>query len=193
MLLLYTPTSPYARKVRVLAHELGVPLPVKPVDPLADDPVLLAASVVGRVPVLLLDDGTRLIDSRVICDVIEDRAGRGPSTFEARAQEATAEAVMDSALFVVMSRRRPEGERSAAAMDREVTRIRRTLGAFDGVRSPVDGEPLDRVQVGLATSLAYLDFRLPDIDWRRGHDALAAWLAAVSARPSMASTAPPSP
>ena len=69
MKLLYTPTSPFARKVRVLAHELGLAdaIELVPTDLAAEAPELVAHNPLAQVPTLIRDDGTALYDSPVIC------------------------------------------------------------------------------------------------------------------------------
>ena len=105
--LLHSPTSPYARKVRVLALERGIELPVEAINPLADPPPLIAASPPGKVPVLVLDDGATVYDSRVICAYLEAQAGRPPPSISDQVEHALAESMLDCALPLVMERRRP--------------------------------------------------------------------------------------
>ena len=190
--LLYTPTSPYARKVRVLAHELRIELNLQATDPHADDDPLLAASPVGKVPVLVLDDGSCVQDSRVICDYLDQHAGRPRPAVAAQAREALAEAILDAAVTVVMERRREPAERSQRVIDRQFARIRRIVGRLNvEALGPAQSDPLTREQIGVAVSLAYLDFRLPDLGWRTDRQPLADWFNSFEARPSMNSTEPP--
>ena len=190
MKLLYTPTSPYVRKIRVLAQERGISLPVEAVAPHEDDPVLLRASAPGKVPVLVLDDGSSLQDSRVICAYLETQAGHPAPPFALQAREALAEAILDAAVQVVLERRRPEAVQSSAAIDRQVARIRRIVDVFEAQRPPLNADVPSLEQIGVAVSLAYLDFRLPDVDWRAQRPGLTAWQATFERRPSMEATRP---
>src|SRR5690606_317649 len=74
----YPATSPYARKVRIAALEkgLGDRITLHALDPLQDPPELLAANPLAKVPCLLLDDGTVLVDSPVICEYLDSLAPR---------------------------------------------------------------------------------------------------------------------
>lgn len=191
MKLLYTPTSPYVRKVRVLAHERGLELAVHPVDPHHDDPQLLAACPVGKVPVLLLDDGTAVQDSRVICAYLESKAGRPLPPVAQQAREALAEAILDAAVVVVMERRRPEAEQSARVVGRQIVRIHRIVDTFNAKLPPSPAESITLEQIGTAVSLAYLDFRLPELQWRDKRPELAGWFEMIASRPSMDTTKPP--
>ena len=190
MKLLYTRTSPYARKILVLAAERGLTVAGQTVDPMANDPALISASPIGKVPVLQLDDGQILQDSRVICSYLESLAGRAPDSWAEQSKEALAEAILDAALTVVMERRRVASEQSPAAIDRHCVRIQRIVDSFEASPLPkVDGA-MNRTQIGLAVALGYLDFRLPDLGWSDRCAALSGWHAEIVSRPSMMSTMP---
>lgn len=197
MRLLYTVTSPYARKVRAVLIEKRLEGAVELVaaNPLADTPALRTANPLGKVPTLLLEDGRALFDSPVICEHF-DLAGRGPHLIprdpDARlavlTRQALADGIMDAAFSLVMERKRPEAQRSPEWTERWTGAILRSVRALPTGR-PVDG--IDLGDLAAACALAYLEFRLPDLDWRAGNYGLSQWCSAVSARPSLASTAPP--
>ena len=192
MKLLCTLTSPYARKVRVLARERGLDLPLQITDPHAGDAQLIAASPTGKVPVLLLDDGQAVYDSRVISDYLEIQVGRSLPPLAEMVRAALAESILDAAVTLVMERRRDPSEQSPAAVERQFARIRRVVDRFNELPPPEPADPISLEQIGVAVSLAYLDFRLPDSEWRRGRSALADWFELVADRPSMTATTPPS-
>jgi glutathione S-transferase len=185
--LLMTPTSPYARKVRVVARELGRAMDEVAVLPLDDDPRLLDAHPLGRVPVLIVD-GESVVDSRVIVrelDVDRRLQPEGVAGRRDRVLEATAEGMLDTAVSVVMERRRPTTEQSPAALDRATAKIVRTLQRLE--------LPLDVTlgSLGVACALAYLDFRLPEILWRENRSDLGDAYANFARRPSFMDTMPP--
>ena len=94
---------------------------------------------------------------------------------------------MDAAYNLVMERRRPPDQRSPDWMARWAGAILRTAPALT---SKADG-PVDLGDLAVAAALGYVDFRLPDLDWRAQAPALAGWFSDISARPSIAQTAPP--
>jgi glutathione S-transferase len=197
MQLLYSPMSPFARKVRVVAFELGLSeqLALVVASPYADES-LRATNPLSKIPVLILEDGAPIYDSPVICEYLEHLAGAaltpapGPERWKALALQALADGMGDAALAIVRERLR-EGEgrgpgrqdlfdRQTAALDAALDQLER------------DGLPADRFQIGeiaVAAQLAYLDGRKV-LDWRAGRPKLAAWYEAASRRASMVATAP---
>jgi glutathione S-transferase len=79
MKLYWSPASPYARKVRVVAREKDIAGRIEEVvvDAFADPAELVSANPLGKVPTLLLEDGSTLYDSPVICTYL-DAIGEGP-------------------------------------------------------------------------------------------------------------------
>jgi len=185
-----TLTSPFARKVRVLSRELGLDVDEVVVDPLANDPRLLAHAPLGRVPVLVTEEGV-VQDSRVIAAYFERRAGAAPPPDAGFPQDAVLEALsdglMDVAVSVVMERRRSPDETSPGFVDRQLQRIARTLDAHP---VPAGTEPR-RGRIAFAVVFGYLDFRLPEILWRERRPDLADWYAEMARRPAMIATMPP--
>lgn len=200
MKLLHSPTSPYVRKVSVTAREKGLMDRIEEVavNSMQEDPVLLAANPLSKVPALVLDDGTTMFDSPLLCEYL-DSLGDGPSLIPASGSErwavlrrqATTDGLLDGAFGYVMENRRPEGERSANWMERWLNAINRSL---DVLEADIDnfGEDLTLAHISLGCSLGYLDLRYKGIvDWQDDHPNLAAWYASFSKRPSMQETIPP--
>lgn len=194
----YSPTSPYARKVRAAAIETGLHARIewRATDPFADDAQLPAANPLGKVPVLVLDDGRALFDSRVICDylvAIGTAPALLPAGADARAEAGTrlalADGVMDAAFATAMERRRPAQERSALWLGRWEAAIRRAVSAME--LAPRPNDRFDLGDIATAVALDYLDLRLPGLGWRGWAPRLAAWQAEAARRPSLALTAPP--
>ncbi|PKM16393.1 MAG: glutathione S-transferase [Gammaproteobacteria bacterium HGW-Gammaproteobacteria-2] len=193
--LLYSPTSPYARKVRVLIRECGL---AKQIDeqtalPLDDPEALLAANPLGKVPALLLDDGSVLYDSRVICAwVAAQVAGHGDSGdaahyWQAQRRAALAEGVIDASVALVMEGRRPSAQQSDYWIGRWRNAIARSLDVLDG---EVDALHDQIDAITSAAALGHLDLRHGDLNWRDRRPALAVWFDAFSQRPSMQATVP---
>ena len=192
----WSPTSPYVRKVMVAAHELGladridlVPTRVETVvaDVAADNPL-------GRVPALVLPDGTTLFDSLVIAEFLNETGGGtlfprpGPERWRTLTLHALAQGIIDAAIAIVAERRRPWAERSPAFVAARQAEIGRAL---DALERNIPASTPDIGTITVAAGLGYVDFRLPDDAWRSSRPRLAAWFAAFAQRPSMAATKPP--
>lgn len=192
----WSPTSPYVRKVMAAAYELGLAdrfdlLPTRPETVVAD---VAGRNPLGRVPALVLPDGTTLFDSLVIAEFLNETAGgalippRGPERWRTLTQHALGHGVIDAAIAIVAEGRRPEHERSPGFVAARRAEIDRALDAAE--RAP-PAPAADIGTIALAVALGYLDFRQPARDWRPGRPRLARWYAAFAQRPSMQATKPP--
>jgi glutathione S-transferase len=199
MKLLMSPLSPYARKVRVLLRETDQLGTVEEVSvttsPMAPDPEVLAANPTGRIPALLRDDGPAIYDSRVITRYLDARAGGTlypvDILWEVLTIEATAEAILDSALILTYEGRfRSVEQQSLEWMDAHWAKIARGVAALGTQwRSHLIGD-LHMGQIAAGCALGYLDLRHDARNWRHGNGDLADWYAAFSQRPAMLATAP---
>lgn len=197
MKLYFAKTSPYSRKARVTVLEKGLEGRVETIfaNPFEDNPSLKAANPLGKVPALITDDGQALCDSPVICGYLDSLLpqpaliGTGSRHWEVRAGEALTDGILDAAFAIVMERRRPDTERSASWIERWTDQISRTTNAIEVSAGVFDGD-LNLAQIGLGVALGYLDFRLPDLDWRVGRPRLVGWYATFAERPAMKTTVP---
>jgi glutathione S-transferase len=199
MKLLYSPASPYARKVLVVAHETGlidrIAVTAAGASPTGPAPEVAAHNPLGKIPALVLEDGTALYDSRVICEYL-DGLSAGPRLFpegaarwDALTRQALADGLLDAALLTRYERvLRPEERRWDAWETGQIGKIRSALDRFETLVA--GGPALDIGTVAMACALGYLDLRFPDLAWREGRPALAAWFADFERRPSMAATVP---
>lgn len=192
------PTSPYVRKVLVAAHELGLAgrltlVPTTPETVVAD---VAADNPLAQIPTLLLDDGTRLFDSTVICLWLDAEGGgrlvpaAGLARWRVLTGQALGHGLIDAAIGRVRELRRPAGERSPAFLDKRAAEIARVLDALEqAAPAPAAAPGLAEIAAGVA--LGYLDFRVADMPWRPGRTALAAWYDALARRPSFVATQHP--
>jgi glutathione S-transferase len=195
--LYYAPTSPYARKVRMVVIEKGLQDRVETVVaiPYEGPPALQAANPLGKVPALVTDDGRAIFDSPVICAYLNSLASEqalipdGSERWRVLTNEALCDGILDAALGIVMEGRRPEAQRSPDWLDRWPTAILRSLDAVEAKISGFEGD-LTIAQLCLGAALGYLDFRLPDLSWRSGRPNTKAWFDAFSRRESMIETNP---
>jgi len=200
MKLYHSPTSPYVRKIHVMLQETGqlgdvelVPAGGTPVD---SGTIPTNLNPLRKIPVLELDNGDAIYDSRVICRFFDDRAKAGlygDDPWQILTLEATADGILDAAILMVYEARvRPEDKQWDGWKDAQWKKIQ---GALDMIEDRwIDILPWDfknAAQIAVGCALGYLDLRHPDRNWRDGHPKLAAWEAEFAKRPSMASTVPP--
>ena len=202
MKLHHNPASPFVRMVVVTAHEAGliddmelvstgVFLPHQPHEGVIGDNPL------GKIPALVLDDGSTLFDSRVICEYLAAQApGAGllPADGPERWRCLTVEAVGQGLCDAGVSLRYEMGVRPAEFhwdgwIDAQTARMDRVFDALHDVYFE-DLGGIDLGSLTVAVALSYMDFRFPDTDWRRGRVKLADWYAGMAERPSMKATEP---
>jgi len=203
MQLIFSPASPYARKVHACLVETGQKpdfefVAVK-TGPSAVAPEVRAANPMGRLPALIRPDGPAIYDSRVITRYLDARArdnggaGLYPDSrlWEVLTLEATADGILDSALSIVYeSRFRPVEHQSEDWKDAQWDKIAHAVKAVNDRWMGHLAGPIDMGQIALGCALGYLDFRLDARGWRKGNDALDDWFAVFSERPCMKQTAP---
>lgn len=200
MKLYYSPTSPYVRKVAILALETGldgrierIPAMTTPVEP---DAGVAAANPLAKVPTLVTDDGEHLFDSRVICEYL-DSLHSGPKFFPAGAarwsvlrQQALGDGLLDAAILVRYENfLRPEDKRWPVWSGGQMKKMRAALAEIEKLAAGF-ADRLDIGTVSIACALGYLDFRYADLNWRKDHPQTAAWAERFFARPSFKATVP---
>ncbi|MDR3415872.1 MAG: glutathione S-transferase N-terminal domain-containing protein [Nevskia sp.] len=200
MKLYMTHTSPFARKVRVVVQELGLSDSVGevPVDPYAAPADFLVVNPLSKVPALVTEKGEHLFDSSLIVEYLQTR-GRGLAAMPRGAQRWTllrrlqlAEGILTAAVACRMEQRRPPEFVYQGWLDRQASAINRALDALDAEAAELlhDGA-VRTVEVSAGVALAYLDYRMPALQWRNGRERLASWYFTFAQRPSMLSTQPP--
>ncbi|MEJ1967275.1 MAG: glutathione S-transferase [Rhizomicrobium sp.] len=198
MKLYSNPASPFARKCRVVAVELNLKLEEIVVANARDDESLRRLNPLKKIPVLILDDGSALFDSRVICEYLNHTGGGkffpGMNLFrntsgrwKAQVLQALADGIMDAAVACRYETVQPAERGNADFVARYRATIAAGLDALERVKlqaPPTIGE------IATGCALGYLDFRYPDIAWRDTRPRLAEWFAAFAQLPSMQATAP---
>ncbi|KAF1051869.1 MAG: putative GST-like protein YibF [Stenotrophomonas maltophilia] len=201
-ILFHNTASPFVRKVMVLLHETGqlerVDLQNAVLTPVSPDMAVAACNPSGKIPALVLPDGSCLHDSRVILEYLDQqhdglpRIPRdGPQRWQRLTLAALADAVLDAAVAYRYEQAvRPDAKRwdawLAGLHDKQV----RSLGYFETHADQLRAGEFDIAAIGLACALGYLDFRRPDWAWRSEYPQLAAWFAEVSQRPSLRASVP---
>ena len=200
MKLCYSPTSPYVRKVSMTAMETGTYERIENILMFPAGPAtgVAAFNPLGKVPALILDDGSVLYDSPVICEYLDDLGGgcglfpkTGQARWYALRLQALADGVLDAGVLILMEGRRPENERSPDWIERQKRAMNQGL---DAMELDVDalGDAVTIAHITFCAALGWIDFRFGD-SWRESRPGLADWYAAYSARPSAMATEPKDP
>ena len=197
MKLLITPTSPYARKACIVALEKDINCEFVVAVPWDDDPLVTQNNPVRKIPVLLADDGTAIVDSTVICEFLDaqnDTPKFLPSDFNARLAVKNREAIalggMDAALAVIMAKRVAPDMQGEAWTNWLLAKTDGALNAFEQLAEQMNPDAPDMADITLGCLVGMLDFRLPGRDWRNNRPALAVWWEKLSARDSFQQTIP---
>ncbi|HEY6994779.1 MAG TPA: glutathione S-transferase family protein [Xanthobacteraceae bacterium] len=196
----HSPSSPFVRKIRIAASVLGLDRDValERADTMNASDSIRLQNPLGKIPALVLEDGTVLFDSRVILEYLDHRAGGGriipkdaSARFSALRLQALADGIMDaSVLLVYEGRWRPPERHEPKWIDLQNGKVARALAALETAPPALDTPP-NVGQIALACALGYRDFRFPG-SWRKDHPRLAAWLDDFARRvPAFAATAPP--
>jgi len=197
MKLAYSPNSPYVRKCVALAIQRGIDKQMELWTVGTTDPALLKVNPLSKVPTLVLDDGTALYDSPVICEYL-DSVGDGPKMFPpigpARWKALRQEALGDGILDATQPRRReialPQDEGRQTYIALQQGKVKAALAVLEAEADSL-GMLTTIGEITIACALGYMDFRYANEPWRPGHPKLEAWYAKVSAMPAMTRTVPP--
>lgn len=190
-----TPTSPFARKARMVVHERGLTDRVEEFDARLRTPEneVLAVSPLGKAPTLTGPDGLVLVDSTAICEFLDHLAGpptlHGADTaarWRRAPAWALAEGLLESLAWLAREFRRPPAERSPDFIAYERGR---QVRVYDWLEArPPHAAARDVSHIALAIALDYGLYRFPDADWRPGRPKLTAWFEAEAARPAFQAT-----
>ena len=200
MILRTSAPSPFGRKVVMAAHILGLMDQIQIVPADTNDPAdtLRKENPLGKIPVLILEDGSALYDSRVILDYFDHRAGGGViiplgvARFPVLKMMALTDGILDACILQVYEKRfRPEDRREVGWVAYQSEKVKRALSWLeDGHLPNITAKP-DAGAITLAAALGYLDLRFEG-QWRTDYPKLVAWLRDfVKAVPAYDLTAPP--
>jgi glutathione S-transferase len=201
--LISSPTSPFARKVRIALAEKKIEYELVETSPWEASSPVHAANPLGKLPVLTLDDGTQLFDSRVIVEYIDSvspvaRLIPEPvrQRIAVRKWEALADGACDALLLVVNEGRRPAALRSAEWTARQRHKVEAAVAEMAGEladRSWCNGGAYTLADIATGCALGYITLRLADFDWRESYPNLAKHADKLAKRPAFVETQlPPS-
>ena len=204
MKLLASPASPYTRKVRIVLTEKKIDCDIEQVDVAPAENPVNAHNPLGKIPTLVLDDGTALYDSRVIVEFLD---GKSPISrlipedlrdrVAVRRWEALADGVLDAGLLVRYESLRAKNEQSKAWSDKQLARLKRGMAQMTAelAEKPwCHGERYSLADIALGCCVGWLGFRKPGgVDWLREYAPLARHYDKLMARPAFADTVPQAP
>ncbi len=193
-------TSPYGRKARIVLLEKKIPFQLQVENPWAPDSVVPRLNPLGKVPVLVLEDGVSVFDSRVIVEYLDHISpvahlipGEPKSRMVVRGVEALADGVTDAAVAVYLERKRAPAQQSGDWLLLQEKTLFRGLEALSealGEKPWYLGNSMTLADVACGCMLGYLDLRFAEIDWRGAHPNLAKLMAKLMARASFLETVP---
>ena len=200
MKLLGSPGSPYARKVRIVLEEKRLPYEYVVARPSAPDSPVPQYNPLGKIPVLVRDDGRVVYDSPVIVENLDGQGGEPrliPGGFEERIEvrrwEALGDGIADATVLISHDYRKPKDQwespewhrKHRLKIDRGLAAIARDLGE----RAWCHGDGYTLADIAACYALQYLDFALPEVEWRGEYAALARFADRLAQRPAFARTA----
>jgi glutathione S-transferase len=203
MILRSSPASPFGRKVRIAIAVLGFDgeTRIEAADPTNVADTLRRQNALGKIPVLIAEDGAAYYDSRVILEFLDERAGGGrivPREAGARLAalrlQALADGILDASILTVYETRwRAPEHHEPKWLEHQAGKVTRALAALEAdppALEAASGSLPNVGQIALACALGYRDFRFGE-SWRADHPRLVAWLDKFAARvPAFAATAP---
>jgi len=190
MILRSSGPSPFGRKVKIVAKMLGIYDQLTVEMSNTNDPAdtLRQQNPLGKIPILILDDGRKIFDSRVICEYLDaqvDGTTLHPTESDARWEALTLQALGDgivdaSILQVYETRMRPEDKRHDEWLSYQADKVKRSLDQLSANPPSLEGD-LTIGHVAIACALGYLDLRFEG-KWRESYPTLVSWLDQFDAR-----------
>ena len=201
MKLLGSVPSPYTRKVRIVLAEKKIECEFEPVDVNPPENPVNAHNPLGKVPALVMDDGSALFDSRVIVeflDAVSPLARLIPEENRERVAvrrwEALADGCLDAGLLIRYESLRPKKEQSAAWAGKQTGKLQRGLAMIAaelGERPWCHGDRYTLADIAVGCCLGWVEFRKPGgVEWRAEYANLARHYDKLMERPAFADTAP---
>jgi glutathione S-transferase len=200
MKLIGSHTSPFVRKARIVLAEKRIEYEFVVDNPLGPASRVAEFNPLGKVPVLVTDDGAAIYDSSVIVQYLDtvSPVGKlipepGRLRINVKRWEALADGLMEASALIVLERRRPAAQQSREWIERQETKVAQALRAAShdlADRAWCAGESYSLADIALGCALGYLDFRFAELDWRAQYANLARHAEKLFKRPTFESTVP---
>lgn len=198
MKLHWSPKSPYVRKVMIAAHELGVVDRLTLVRSVAamtkPNREIMRDNPLAKIPTLILDDGTAIYDSRVICAFLESLSdGRltppdGPDRWRDLTWQSLGDGLLDILILWRNERERPAGHQAPSWISGFEMKIDAGLERLEAMSSTLATASFGIGHISIGCMLSYMDFRFDSLEWRRGHAGLTEWHETFTSRASAIAT-----
>ena len=199
MKLVYSPPSPFVRKVITLIYHANLNDRIELINvkttALSVAEEARAANPLGKIPVMILEDGKAIFDSRVITRYLDNFAGSNlypqDKIYDILTLEALADGIMESAVSITYeSKLRPQNEQSPSWMEAQWSKVLHAVKALDDEQFKAMDSDMNMGQIAVACALGYLDFRHEARKWRSGHPNLASWNDKMMKLPALIKTIP---
>jgi glutathione S-transferase len=201
MKLIGSVTSPYVRKVRVVLAEKKLDYTFEQENVWSADTTIHLANPLGKVPCLVMEDGSAMYDSRVIAEYLDTLTPvckllppNGRDRADVKVWEALSDGVLDAAILVRLEKTlRPAEQQSAAWIDRQTGKVHAGLAVMSanlGESPFCKGNHYTLADVAVGCTLGWLLFRFPEIDWRADYANLARLFDKLSERASFKDSVP---
>ncbi|MCC2974838.1 glutathione S-transferase C-terminal domain-containing protein [Massilia sp. IC2-476] len=201
MKLIGSVTSPYVRKVRVVMADKKLDFSFEQENVWVPETTIQQVNPLGKIPCLVMEDGSTLYDSRVIAEYLDTISPvckllppNGRDRTEVKVWEALADGVLDAAILVFIERRdRAPEQQSAKWIERQMGKVHaglREMSSRLGDSAYCMGIHYTLADVAVGCTLGWLSFRFPDIDWRGDYPNLARLADKLAERPSFRDTVP---
>jgi glutathione S-transferase len=201
MKLIGSTTSPYVRKVRVVLAEKKLDYEFELENVWSAETVIHLCNPLGKVPCLIMEDGSPMFDSRVIAEYLDTLTPvckllppNGRDRADVKVWEALSDGVLDAAILVRLEKTlRPAEQQSAAWIERQMGKVHAGLAIMSanlGESPFCKGNHYTLADVAVGCTLGWLTFRFPDIDWRSDYANLARLFDKLSERASFKESVP---
>ncbi len=201
MKLIASKTSPYARKVRIVLAERHLDADYLDENVWSADTKIQLYNPLGKIPALVLDDGTVLYDSRVIVEYLDGVSPGSrliPENNRERAMvkrwEALGDGIADAGIAIFLERKRPPAQQGAEWISRQFGKIEGAIAAAArelSDRKFCQGDVFTLADIALACALLWVEYRLPEVAWRSTYPNLCAWVERIEVRQEFIDTKPP--
>lgn len=201
MKLIASKTSPYARKVRIVLAERHLDADYLDENVWAADTKIQLYNPLGKIPALVLDDGTVLYDSRVIVEYLDGVSPGSrliPENNRERAMvkrwEALGDGIADAGIAIFLERKRPAAQQGSDWIARQFGKIENataTAARELADRKFCQGDVFTLADIALACALLWVEYRLPEVAWRSTYPNLRAWVERIEVRQEFIDTQPP--